>query len=152
MSPSEDAKRIARRHFRVGFVALAIFVMLGLVLESLHAFKSPMYLDVESEPRRLMWRLAHAHGTLLAMLHVIYALTIRAHAAAAKPFASACFMIALVLIPGGFFAGGIALHGADPNAAVALVPAGFVALIVALVSVARSFGETSRDDETKEDS
>ena len=104
----------------------------------MHAFKVAAYVDVENETRRLMWRLTHAHGTLLALLHVGYALTIRAIPAAGRPLSSACLTAALVLIPGGFFAGGVAVHGGDPSVGVALVPMGFVALVIALVTVARS--------------
>jgi hypothetical protein len=120
-------------------------VTLGLVLESLHAFKVGAYVDVDNETRRLMWRLAHAHGTLLALLHVAYALTVRAFPACGKPIASGALTAALVLIPGGFFAGGVSVHGGDPSPAVLLVPAGFVALIIALVVVARAASETEGD-------
>lgn len=135
MSPSE---RFVLRHLRIGYWSLALFVTLGLVLESLHAFKVGAYLDVGNETRRLMWRLAHAHGTLLAVVHVVYGLTVRAYPRAARPLASAGLTGALLLVPGGFFAGGVAIHGGDPSPAVLLVPAGFVALVVALVSVALS--------------
>ncbi len=133
------------KHLRIGYWALALFVTLGLVLESLHAFKVGAYLDVENETRRLMWRLAHAHGTLLALLHIAYALTIRAFPSCAKPIASSTLTAALVLIPGGFFAGGVSVHGGDPSPAVLLVPAGFVALVIALVVVARAASEREGD-------
>jgi hypothetical protein len=134
MSPSD----LVTRHLRIGYWALALFVTLGLALEAMHAFKVGAYLDVENETRRLMWRLAHAHGTLLALVHVAYALTVRAAPSCAKAIASAGLTAALVLIPGGFFAGGVSVHGGDPSPAVLLVPAGFVALIVSLVAVARA--------------
>ena len=44
-----------------------IFGALGLLLESLHGFKVRAYLDVTNETRRLMWTLAHAHGTVLGL-------------------------------------------------------------------------------------
>jgi hypothetical protein len=131
------------KHLRIGYWSLALFVTLGLVLESLHAFKVGAYVDVENETRRLMWRLAHAHGTLLALLHIAYGLTLRAVPAANKRVASAGLTAALVLIPGGFFAGGISVHGGDPSPAVLLVPAGFVALVIALVSIASAIKEDS---------
>jgi hypothetical protein len=140
MSPSESTERLVRRHLLVGWWSLALFVTLGLALEALHAFKAPSYLDVGNETRRLMWRLAHAHGTLLALVHVAYALTVRARPRAASPLASAGLTAALVLIPGGFFAGGIAIRGGDPSPAVLAVPAGFVALVVAIVTIARGAG------------
>jgi hypothetical protein len=131
------------RHLRIGYWGLALFVTLGLVLESLHAFKVGAYLDVENETRRLMWRLAHAHGTLLALVHVAYGLTVRAVPRTGKPIASGTLTAALILIPGGFFAGGVSVHGGDPSPAVLLVPAGFVALIISLVVIASAAKEDS---------
>jgi hypothetical protein len=83
-----------------------------------------------------MWRLAHAHGTLLSILHVVYALTLKVVPGAARPVASSTLTAALLLIPGGFFAGGISVAGGDPNMAILLVPAGFVALLVSIVVTA----------------
>ena len=68
----------ARRHLRFGWWSLLVFATLGLLLESLQGFKVRAYLDVSNETRRLMWTLAHAHGTLLALVHVIFGLTLRA--------------------------------------------------------------------------
>ncbi len=133
------------KHLRIGYWGLAVFVTLGLALETLHAFKVGAYLDVENETRRLMWRLAHAHGTLIALLHVAYGLTVRAIPSSGKPSASGALTAALVLIPGGFFAGGVSVHGGDPSPAVLLVPAGFVALIISLVVTARAAAETKGD-------
>jgi uncharacterized PurR-regulated membrane protein YhhQ (DUF165 family) len=138
------------RHLRIGYWSLALFVTLGLALEAMHAFKVAAYLDVESETRRLMWRLAHAHGTLLGLLHVAYGLTVRAVPRAAHPIASSGLTAALLLIPGGFFAGGMFIHAGDPSVAVALVPVGFVALLVALVTVARSLGAHAESASEKE--
>ncbi|HEY2512915.1 MAG TPA: hypothetical protein VGI39_18740 [Polyangiaceae bacterium] len=137
---SLDAERLTRRHLRIGYVALAVFLTFGAVLEALHGFKVGFYLDVDNETRRLMWRLAHAHGTLLSMVHVLYALTLRAVPGAARPLASSTLTAALLLIPGGFFVGGLAVAGGDPNLAVLLVPAGFVALLVSVVATARAVG------------
>ena len=59
-----------RRHLRFGWWSLLLFATLGLVLESLQGFKVRAYLDVSNETRRLMWTLAHAHGTLGGLLHL----------------------------------------------------------------------------------
>ncbi len=133
-----DTGALVRRHLRIGYVALAVFLTLGAVLEALHGFKVGFYLDVDNETRRLMWRLAHAHGTLLALVHVLYALTIKAVPSASRPIASSALTTALLLIPGGFFAGGISVAGGDPNLGVLLVPAGFVALLVSVTVTARA--------------
>ena len=135
---SADAEALMRRHLRIGYWGLAVFVTLGAVLEALHGFKVGFYLDAGNETRRLMWRLAHAHGTLLSVVHVLYALTLRARPEVARPIASSALTAALLLIAGGFFAGGIAVAGGDPNPGVLLVPMGFVALLVSIVTTARA--------------
>src|SRR5438132_14075230 len=68
----------ARRHLQFGWWSLVVFATLGLVLETLHGFKVRAYLDVSNETRRLMWTLAHAHGTLLAIVHIVFGLTVAA--------------------------------------------------------------------------
>jgi len=62
---------------RFGWWSLLLFTALGLGLESLHGFKVRAYLDVSNETRRLMWTLAHAHGALLSVLHVVFGLSLR---------------------------------------------------------------------------
>src|SRR6185295_8028816 len=68
----------ARRHLRFGWWSLLVFASLGLLLETLHGFKVRAYLDVSNETRRLMWTLAHAHGTLLAVVHIVFGLSLAA--------------------------------------------------------------------------
>jgi hypothetical protein len=130
----------ARRHLRFGWWSLLLFAGLGLVLELLQGFKVRAYLDVSNETRRLMWTLAHAHGTLLAVVHVMFALTWRA-APAALPtprLISTALIAASALLPGGFFLGGIAFYSGDPGLGVVLVPIGGVLLLVAVFSIARA--------------
>jgi hypothetical protein len=132
------ATAIATRHLRAGWWALLVYLLLGLVLETLHGFKVAAYLDVGNETRRLMWRLAHAHGTLLGLVNIVYGLTVRSVPGAASSLASSCLLAALVMIPMGFFGGGVVVHGGDPGLAVLLVPAGAVALAVGVGVVARA--------------
>src|SRR5690606_35659373 len=61
---------LVRRHLLWGWCGLLIFLTLGVVLEAFHAFKEPLYLHVESETRRFLWRLSHAHGALLSLLQI----------------------------------------------------------------------------------
>jgi hypothetical protein len=135
---SADPEAIARRHLRVGWGALFVFVALGLVLEGLLAWKASSYVDVDRETRRTMWRLAHAHGTGLAMLQIAYGLTVKSVPAAADALSSACLLVALGLIPLGFFGGGVVVHGGDPGMLVLVVPPGAVALLVGVARVARA--------------
>ena len=136
-TPTEAPEPSARRNLRAGWWGLLVFLSLGVVLEALHGFKLGYYLDVGNETRRLLWRLAHAHGTLLSLVNVAYALTARAVPESATPLAGTALLVALVLIPAGFFAGGIVVHGGDPGLSILLVPAGAVALFVGVASVAK---------------
>lgn len=133
----DPTARIVRRHLRAGWWGLFVFVVLGAVLEAFHAVKLPAYLDAGNETRRLLFRLAHAHGTLLALVNVAFALTARARPEVAGEGASRALLAALVVLPVGFFAGGVSAHGGDPGLGVVLVPAGAAALGAGIVLVAR---------------
>src|SRR4029079_18683027 len=107
------------------------------------------YLDVSNETRRLMWTLAHAHGTLLALVHVIFALTWRA-APASLPtprLISSSLIAASVLLPGGFFLGGVAFYSGDPGVGVLLVPVGAILLLTSAGLVARAAGAPGKSPE-----
>lgn len=128
------------RHLRAGWWGLAAFVALGSVLELLHAVKSPVFVDAGRETTRLLLRLAHAHGTLLAVVNVLYAITVRARASASSTVASAALLAGLVLLPGGFFVGALWAHGGDPGLGVLLVPPGAAALLIGAIAVGRRVG------------
>lgn len=136
---------LALRHFRIGWRALLFFVTLGLFLEAMHGFKIGAYLNVSNETRRFMWTLAHAHGGLIAILQIAFGATISlagnlSSAASILELASRCFFAALVLMPLGFFLGGLFIHSGDPGLGILLAPAGAGLLIVAVVLTARALG------------
>jgi hypothetical protein len=128
----------ARRHLRIGWWTLLVFAALGLILESLQGFKVAAYLDVSNDTRRTMWRLAHTHGTLLGAINVLFALTLRSSAAtaAAAPRISIALIAATLLLPLGFFLGGVVFYAGDPGVGVLLVPLGGVLLLLALFWIA----------------
>ena len=138
----------ARRHLRFGWWSLLLFTTLGLVLESLHGFKVRAYLDVSNETRRLMWTLAHAHGALLSIVHLIFGLSVRVApemGARNRPLISWCLIGASVLLPGGFFLGGTVFYSGDPGLGVLVVPVGAVSMMIAVFVLARMAGaRTSR--------
>ena len=112
---------------------MLVFALLGLTLETLHGFKVRAYLDVSNETRRLMWTLAHAHGTLLGVVNVLYGLTVAVFAEwGADALASRGLMAAALLLPAGFFLGGVNPYGGDPGLGILLVPVGALVLIAAL--------------------
>lgn len=133
--PAPDAATLSRRHLRFGWWSLLVFLSLGIVLESMHAFKFAWYLGVSNETRRLMLTLAHAHGTLLALVNLGFAATLPAFSnwePRVRAFAGACLLAASLLIPSGFFLGGFEFHAGDPGLGIFLVPPGAVCLLVAV--------------------
>ena len=136
--PSSD---YAHRHLRFGWWSLLVFAGFGLVLESLQGFKVGAYLDVANETRRTLWRLAHAHGALLGIVHVLFGLHMRTTADKSLGRArtiSIALTGASVFVPGGFFLGGFGFVGGDPGLAVLLVPVGAVLLFFALFFLGES--------------
>jgi len=128
---------IDRRHLRAGFGGLAVFAALGLALETLHAVKAPFYLDAGRETTRLLLRLAHAHGTLLSLVNVLFGLAVRSGSTPPK-LVSPLLSFALVVVPVGFALGAVGAHGGDPGFAIVLVPAGAIALVLGCARVAQS--------------
>lgn len=128
------------RHLRFGWWSLALFGALGFGLELLHGFKIGAYLDVSNETRRLMWTLAHAHGTLLSLVHLAFALTVRTMGIPPSKLGSTsgALRLASLLLPGGFFLGGVQFYAGDPGLGVLLVPVGAVLMLYAAVTVARA--------------
>ena len=123
-------------NLRAGFWALFGFSALGLLLEALHGFKLGFYLNVDNETRRLLWRLAHAHGALLGLVNVAYALTARAWPKLEDRLAGNALLCALLLMPLGFLLGGAFARGGDPGLSVGLAAAGGVALLFGLGKIA----------------
>ncbi len=138
-----DNSQLSRRHLQFGWWSLLVFLSLGIGLEILHGMKAGLYLGVSSGTRRLMWTLAHAHGTLLALVHVAFAVTlphITGWRDSSRRLASASLKAASVLLPGGFFLGGLVTYGGDPGVGVFLVPVGAVALFIAVFITAQNLG------------
>jgi hypothetical protein len=132
-------RRLARRHHLIGWWGLFVFVTLGLVLETLHGVKADFYLDPAHRLRRLLWTLAHAHGTLLGVVHVCFAMGL-AHFGrwTERGLRLASFFLtdALVLLPAGFFLGGVGHTEVDPSSGVLLVPVGALFLVAAVGLIA----------------
>lgn len=137
-SPRVDLS-LVRCHLTVGWWALLVFLTAGLVLEALHGFKIGAYLKLSNETRRLMWTLAHAHGTLLALVNLAFVAAISSLPAWPQPtarLASSCLIAATVLMPAGFFLGGVFIYSGDPGLGILLVPIGGVFLFAAVLLTA----------------
>jgi hypothetical protein len=123
---------------KTGWILLAVSLPLGLTLEVLHGFKVRGYLA--SEVRREMWRLAHAHGTLLGLMCLAFAALAERHIADvdARRKISRDLRFGAVLMPLGFFLGGILNYEGDPSLGITLVPIGGLLVISALLRAART--------------
>ena len=140
-APYDSLAVVVRRHLRFGWLTLLVFLTLGLVLEALHGFKVQAYLSVMNETRRLMWTLAHAHGTLLGLAHLGFAFTAQCNpvwTARPRAVASYALVAANVLMPGGFFLGGVWVYAGDPGLGILLVPVGGILLLLAVSLTALS--------------
>lgn len=137
----EEPQVYLRRHLRFGWWSLLIFLTLGIILEVFHGFKVGAYLNVSNSTRRLLWTLAHAHGTALALVHIAFAFTanhLTGWVGRTRAFASVSLMAASILLPGGFFLGGLVIYGGDPGIGILLVPLGAIFLFVAVLFCARA--------------
>jgi hypothetical protein len=129
------------RHVRFGWWALLCFLALGFVLEGLHALKIGWYLNVENEARRLTWTLAHAHGTLFAVLNLVFGLSLTVMPFASRRslvLASRSLIAATVLLPAGFFLGGVFSIAGDPGIGIVLVPVGALLVMLTVLLAARA--------------
>jgi hypothetical protein len=131
-------RAVARRHHLIGWCLLLLFASLGLFLEVLHGFKLGFYLDPENRLRREMWRLAHAHGTLLALIQIAFAAGLHQFGrwtAGSLKLASFFLLDAALLIPLGFFLGGLFPSESDPWMGILLVPLGALLLLIAVALI-----------------
>jgi hypothetical protein len=126
-----DSRRV-RLHLTLGWCLLTGFMFLGMMLEAMHALKLGWYLDLANETRRLLFRLAHAHGVLLGVVNICFALSIPYRAprrAQLEVWISRCVLVGSLLLPAGFLLGGVVVFGGDPNPGVLLSPVGALLLV-----------------------
>lgn len=138
--PSKHAlpgAQLADRNLRFGWWSLLVFLSLGAVLEALHGFKIGWYVDVKNDTRRLMFTLAHAHGTLLALVNIVAGLSVRiVERFTLRSSVSFALIWAAILLPAGFFLGGIVIYDGDPGLGVWLVPVGAALLFYSIARIA----------------
>ena len=138
--PSKHAlpgAQLADRNLRFGWWSLLVFLSLGAVLEAPHGFKIGWYIDVGNDTRRLMFTLAHAHGTLLALVNIVAGLSVRiVERFTLRSSVSFALIWAAILLPAGFFLGGIVIYDGDPGLGVWLVPVGAALLFYSIARIA----------------
>ena len=146
---SVDTRNLIHTHFKWGWIMLLVFLTLGFFLEVLHGFKAGFYLDASNETRRLLWTLAHAHGTLFSLVHLPFATYLNTRVdwprGRLKP-ASRSLMGGTILLPVSFFLSGLYIYDGDPGLFIYLAPFGALLLLVAVFLIAHS-AMTSRPRE-----
>src|SRR3982751_99726 len=107
-----------------GWISLAAWITFGLLIEGLIGFRSPALLD--DSVRRDMFRLAHAHGTLLNLVLIAAAICARLELIRLGRLTSLGLRTAIILLPVGFLLGGVWHFKDDPGVGILLVPIGAV--------------------------
>ncbi|MBK7993383.1 MAG: hypothetical protein IPK14_08125 [Blastocatellia bacterium] len=129
ITPSEtiSSKDLSKRHKRYGWTALFLFLSFGSLLEGLLGFKS---IGLVMDPlRRELWSLAHFHGAMLAIINLVYSHWTENISSSQQNIASWSLIFGSILLPLGFFLGGIAHLEADPSLGIFLVPIGTLMLL-----------------------
>jgi hypothetical protein len=121
-TPSETTALI-----RQGWISLAAWLAFGILIEGLIGFRTPALLD--DPVRRDMFRLAHAHGTLLNLVLIAAAICARLELIRLGRIGSLGLRSAVVLLPSGFLLGGLWHFKDDPGLGICLVPVGAMLLL-----------------------
>jgi hypothetical protein len=111
-----------------------MWIVFGLLIEGLIGFRSPALVD--DTVRREMFRLAHAHGTLLNLVLIAAAICARLEMIRLGRGSSLALRAAVVLLPIGFLLAGVWHYKDDPGVAIFLVPVGAVLLLAAAFQIA----------------
>jgi hypothetical protein len=127
---------------RQGWISLAAWIVFGLLIEGFIGFRSPVLLD--DSTRRDMFRLAHAHGTLLNLVLIAAAICAKLDLIRLGPIASLGLRSAVVLLPAGFLLAGIWHFKDDPGLGIVLVPIGAVLLLAVALGIAFSVESLKR--------
>lgn len=129
--------RNSDRNLRFGWWSLLVFLSLGGALETFHGLKIGWYVDVGNEMRRLMFTLAHAHGTALSLVNIAAGLTAqKMERFDLRSSVSFSLIWAGLLFPLGFFLGGLVAYGGDPGLGIWLVPIAALLLFYAVGHIA----------------
>lgn len=135
--PSEQgakSKLIASLIFQA-WIGIAFWMSFGLLNEGLIGFRIPGY--VADDVRRELFRLAHAHGTLLSLMLLGAAFSVnRLTEDAAPSFGVWPLRIGAVMVPLGFLIGGMWHFKGDPGLGVWLVPPAALLVIFGAITVA----------------
>src|SRR5262249_8212354 len=106
-----------------------------------------LYLDAVHRHRRDLWRLAHAHGTLFALIHIVFAIGLAQLGGwTDRTLRLASFLLidGLLFVPLGFFLGGLDHTEVDPGPGILLVPIGAICMLIGVILVALAARKAER--------
>ena len=121
---------------RQGWISLAVWIAFGILIEGFIGFRTPALLD--DSIRRELFRLAHAHGTLLSLVLITAAICARLELIRLDRIAALGLRSAALLLPVGFLLGGLWHFKDDPGLGIVLVPVGAVLLLATALHLAWS--------------
>lgn len=137
MSENRTAESWIRSAVFQALVGVAVWMTFGLLLEGLIGYKTPAYLN--DSVRRELFRLAHAHGTLLSLLLLGLALVCDRFEVKPANVVPMVLRGGVVLLPIGFLLGGAWHYESDPGVGIWLVPIAAVMVVFGVVSLAIAF-------------
>jgi hypothetical protein len=132
-NPTAKQLSWATRLMLQGWLSIALWMSVGLLLEGLLGYKIPTYLN--DLDRRELFRLAHTHGTFLGLVLIAASLSERRGAKLPR-IASMALSIGAALMPLGFFLAGLWHPEGDPGPAIWIVPPSALLIIFGAVSLA----------------
>jgi hypothetical protein len=115
---------------------LLFWMSVGLLFEGLIGFRAPVYL--QDPLRRELFRLAHAHGTMLNILLLVVNLYLVRDLISPPKIAVRALQAGVIVMPFGFLLGGLWHYESDPNFLIFLAPVGGLLIIFGIAAIALS--------------
>lgn len=115
---------------------LLFWMSMGLLFEGLIGFRAPVYL--QDTVRCELFRLAHAHGTVLSILLLVVNLYLAKGLIAPPRVAVRALQVGVLIMPLGFLLGGVRHYESDPNFLIFLSPLGGLLIIFGVAAAAFS--------------
>ncbi len=131
--PQSVTANYSERMIFQGWVSIALWMSVGLLLEGLLGYKIPAYLN--DPQRRELFRLAHTHGTFLGLVLVAAALCVQRTGSNTPRIARIALRVGSILMPVGFLLAGIWHPEGDPGPAIWLVPPAALMVIFGAISL-----------------
>jgi hypothetical protein len=133
-TPTGDLQPWIRQSVFQALVSIAVWMAFGLLLEGLLGYKTPAYL--QDSQRRELFRLAHAHGTLLGLILLASALAVDRFSLVVPRAARVALRLGVIVLPLGFLLAGVWHYEGDPGIAIWLVPPSALLVIFGVVTLA----------------